>query len=692
MSRPFSLNGPLFSPGAGAHNGNGSGAQWPRKWNPLQIKPWFVAILAGLFVALAVGIEVAYAFSVRNHGKLALPSRATPNLTFAPTGFDASNDPWSLSSTQFLKSFLSTLLITPLVFLLGKQDETIKLLQASSPHQSSATAERSLLLDYITANSIQSIYRGTLNKHGVIIVSAAACVIANLLQPLAGSLFTIRPTEVVLPQNTAIATTQLGLDPTFTDLDAFVAAAGFAEAAAFHNLSDPPFILGTWAVTEFEIPDGSKGNNGSATLQTVGIRSEPQCEGPSSVQLAGPDPNGNYTLTAAFTGCTGQVAIDGSLGDNAGVQSLAGCGGAANVNPSRAGAVFWYFLANPVNATVVLCNPKVEVFNVAASVNATTNELYDVTIVDDYPSQNDVTQFLSRGALNGIAFDPTDFDKLNNRLVQARAISTSTQLPEAALKLALKERDVQQQYPDFLGITAHIYQQYLAIVAKSIFFTNVRTAVPATIRQYQARLWLDPLSCHSLAAILVLTALMILYAQWSHHQTRSRIYLACPPGTIASAITLTSNSRWTALIGPADDAASVTKKLRGMRFRLDPITHHIIVEGEALGQPRNSVPPNSPMLDPRISVYSTSTKASPLPTPGTENKHFSFQGASAAMAQSPMSAQPFSSQPYMQPPPPPENQGLLSPYERVSYHDATGGVHPLPYGNGMPSPTIPRSN
>lgn len=138
----------------------------------------------------------------------------------------------SLAQQPPLQSFLSSLLITPLVFLLGKQDEVIKILQActippASPPthhtrqpyvdlaEGSATAERSLLLDYVTAkfvpastaslakplhSSMQSVLHGTRNKHGVIVVSAGACLVAMLLQPLAGSLFTIRPTEVIIPR------------------------------------------------------------------------------------------------------------------------------------------------------------------------------------------------------------------------------------------------------------------------------------------------------------------------------------------------------------------------------------------------------------------------------------------------------------------------------------------------------------
>lgn len=650
MAPRFSWNGPLASPGPAQQHQQQQ--TWPKKWNPLQIRPWFVVLLASLFVALAVGIEIAYFFSVRNKG------------------FDAS-DPWSLSGTQFLKSFLSSLLITPLVYLLGKQDEVIKILQ---PYvdlaEGSATAERSLLLDYITANSLRSIIRGAKNKHGVIVVSAGACVIAMLLQPLAGSLFTIRPTEVTLPTNTVIALTQLGLDPDLIQLDAFVAAAGFAEAAAFHNLSDPPFVSGTWAVTEFEIPDNNaKGNNGSATVTTVGIRSDPHCEAPTSQTLSPPGDDGQYTLAFTFPTCQGSVKIDPSSGDDSGVEACVAQQDSRDA--AFAPAVFWYFIASPANATVVMCTPQVGIFNVEASVNATTNVLYDVKVIDDYPSSNNVSTFLKKGVPNWI-----NFGTGLNALQQSRAVATQFQLPSAALRIAKLQigglEAVQKQFSGFLDITTGIYQQYLAIVAKSIYFQHIRAPIAAELRIYEPRLWLDPLACHGLAVVLILTALMLVYANWRHHGTRNRIYLATPPGTIASAITLTSNSRWTTLIGPADDEASVVRKLRGLSFRLDPISHHIIVDGEPLGQPRTVLPANAPILDPRVSVYSNTLKGTP--TPGTENKHFSFQSQQRPMSQ--VTPMPYG---------PPEQQGLLSPQQRVESYQDTAPWSPY----AMPQPTAP---
>jgi hypothetical protein len=45
----------------------------------------------------------------------------------------------------------------------------------------------------------------------------------------------------------------LGLSPDVNDLSGFAAAAGYAEAAVFQGLSDPPFVQGDWATAEFTV-------------------------------------------------------------------------------------------------------------------------------------------------------------------------------------------------------------------------------------------------------------------------------------------------------------------------------------------------------------------------------------------------------------------------------------------------------
>jgi len=50
-----------------------------------------------------------------------------------------------------------------------------------------------------------------------------------------------------------VTSSVIGLNPSYTNLLSFVAAAGYAEAAAMYNLSDPPFVQGGWAVAPFQV-------------------------------------------------------------------------------------------------------------------------------------------------------------------------------------------------------------------------------------------------------------------------------------------------------------------------------------------------------------------------------------------------------------------------------------------------------
>lgn len=89
----------------------------------------------------------------------------------------------------------------------------------------------------------------------------------------------------------------MGLASDIGDLSAFVAAAGFAEAAAFHGLPDPPFVTGGWATAEFLVRIRHKTNrpqlirfsskfptdsslNGTMVLNTTGLQTNLTCANP----------------------------------------------------------------------------------------------------------------------------------------------------------------------------------------------------------------------------------------------------------------------------------------------------------------------------------------------------------------------------------------------------------------------------
>ncbi|KAH7102428.1 hypothetical protein BKA62DRAFT_769577 [Auriculariales sp. MPI-PUGE-AT-0066] len=629
------LNDALFTPN-GQHSFEITPpppSTWPARWNPVPMRGWYVCTFGAVFIAFAVGIEVAYYFSKKQKG------------------FNATSHPWGLSSTQFLKSFLSSLFIFPLVYVYRKQDEFNKIIQPYIDlQQGKATAERSLLLSYVLSNPIRSIFSGLANKHNVIVVSAIGSVLAMLLQPLAGSLFTIRPTELDLPDTPILARTQLGVVPGFEDLEAFVAAAGYADAAggfqivhsvtidsiiiaAFHDLADPPFVKGIWAVTEFEIPEDKRSNNGSIQVQTIGIKSTANCEAPSYQTFNRGTTTGNYSLQATFSSCRTEITVNPSNDDFAGVQAVPDCDDNKNIEVT----------------------PKTDP-------------------IDQFPPANNVSDLLAAGPLSGVTFDPWIG---TNDLFRARAIAIQSQLPAAGLRLARKvlggAEALQQNATGFQAVTERVYTQYLAIVAKSVYFQTAQAPLNGQLTQWQPRLWLDPLACHSLAGILVTIGLFMIFGHFGYSKTRTKIYLAVPPGTIASAITLTSNSRWTAMLTAADDQNSLEHKLRDMRFQLDPVTHHIIVQGEAIGQPLNGVPANSPILDKRYSGFQSLAMSMPS-TPGVNSKDpgaFTMNELHHSALTVPVPNSPLRTSPtspgaavgFPQPVTSPEAQRLLSPYQ-----------------------------
>lgn len=107
----------------------------------------------------------------------------------------------------------------------------------------------------------------------------------------------------------------IGLASDIGDLSAFVAAAGFAEAAAFHGLPDPPFVTGGWATAEFLVRIRHKTNrpqlirfsskfptdsslNGTMVLNTTGVQTQLNCANPAKTTLTPSPDNINFTIDA----------------------------------------------------------------------------------------------------------------------------------------------------------------------------------------------------------------------------------------------------------------------------------------------------------------------------------------------------------------------------------------------------------
>ena len=77
-------------------------------------------------------------------------------------------------------------------------------------------------------------------------------------------------------------------------------------------------------------------------------------------------------------------------------------------------------------------------------------------------------------------------------------------------------------------------------------------------------------------------AAVTLGLHYMHFKRRRNIYLAHPPGTIASSVALTAHSGFGELLLPYDDMAAFTHALRPFRFCLDRRTGAIVVDDSSV--------------------------------------------------------------------------------------------------------------
>ncbi|KAK7681784.1 hypothetical protein QCA50_015131 [Cerrena zonata] len=212
----------------------------PERVEHIALRPHVVFSVASLMVLLGIALQVALHFSMKWDGFRAPP----PSKVL------------SWLSPSFLTSFFPTILIAaPMAITWKLTDWAVRWFH---PYvllsQGNARAEDSLLLDYVTTNKFMGWWASLRRRHWLVFVSIFTGLVAKLFQPLAGALISLKPiatTNDFTVRNTA----QIGLSPTFNDLNAFLAAAGFTEAAAFQGLPDPPFVMANWAAATIEASD-----------------------------------------------------------------------------------------------------------------------------------------------------------------------------------------------------------------------------------------------------------------------------------------------------------------------------------------------------------------------------------------------------------------------------------------------------
>ncbi|KAJ7273308.1 hypothetical protein C8J57DRAFT_973173, partial [Mycena rebaudengoi] len=535
---------------------------------PLTLRNWAVAVIVVSLIGLAIALEAALAYSTK-HGGFSTPQRNV----------------FSGVSPRFLTAFFPTLLVAGLLLIWQSSDRSYRELQ---PYivlaKGNATAAEGLLANYVMIiNSIKF-------RHFLILLSTITTLLGSFLQPLAGSIISIQDlpeTQTgVAKQNTGIfvkTKNTIGLAPDVEQLNAFLAAAGFAEAAVFHSLPDPPFVRGGWAVSEFELPAEAV-LNGTLAVNTTAIQTTAHCEAATTFELTTPG-TANFSIRATnAAGCVGFTTFNpetSALNNQYGAASVPDCGGGTEVKFQP--VMFWFFhrknddIGTPQGASV-FCSPTIKAFNVIAETDLNNGSISRIIQLDPVTTSNNVTG----SPLNGVAFNSVKFAVSDDSFVQARAVSITSGISGAIFRFAWQLPDgLQSVFDDpngFLNITNKVFTQHLSISAKSIYFVAGESSSPASLVSLVRKLWIDEFPTHFLAALLTLIGLSALFLHIAHSRQRRRFFLAASPGSIAHIISMTAHARFGERLYPYDDDETLARKLAGLRFGLDPRTGAVVAD------------------------------------------------------------------------------------------------------------------
>ncbi|KAF4565516.1 hypothetical protein EYR36_002087 [Pleurotus pulmonarius] len=544
----------------------------PSPYDPLIMKIWVCVATAASMMGVGIALEIGLAISARNGG-FSVPQQ---NVV-------------SFVSPQFLLSFFPTLFVLPVAFLWREIDWMVRWYEPyvvlSRGH---ATAEESLLLDSL--GTFFTLFRALKYKHRIVFFSALTASTTYIFQPLAGAIFQLR--QIDRSEDWSITSSRIiGLAPDVSQLNGFLAAAGYAEAAVAHNLSDPPFVQKGWATSEFLFPQ-YPGLNGTLAVNTTGIQTDTACRTPRASDPPSQLPGNlfNYTATSV-DGCIGNALFNASDSNTQyGVVPVSCAGASPNITFQP--VMFWYFHLRTDNDTPevksVFCTPTIKASNVEATVDLEQRTMAACVQKGDFTTSNNVTgDPLNGRAYNGLIFNfspDQQGDARNNadRFIAARATAVAAGVSGAIFRLASQQPGGLQATFDlpngFLDLTTRVYTQHLAITAKSVYFLPDSTPLDGRLTSSVPRLWIDPLPGHALAILIFMVGFVGVVIHILGRRARRNLILCAPPGSIAAVMALTSRSGFGELLLPYDDEKTLEKKLSGLTYKMDRRTGAIVAD------------------------------------------------------------------------------------------------------------------
>ncbi|KAF8517011.1 hypothetical protein BU17DRAFT_50207 [Hysterangium stoloniferum] len=535
--------------------------------SPVTLRLWFASSLLSFMLVLAVTLEVALHFSK------------------ALNGWEVSS---AASATNGILHYIYTLppvaVAMIVISLWAWTDVDIKRMQ---PYldlaYGNAPAQRSLLLDYSNKHPIIVTFHAYRHNHFIVVLSSLLVLVGLAVQPLAASLFTVDNIFWDGPDLNVTDPNTLGLAPTFNNMTAFSTAAGFIASGVLYGLKSPNFVNGNWAVAPMEVPREVV-SNGTMSGNTTAVQSRGNCKAGDTTTITRTATGVGFILTSRSDGCTANISVPTNSPLQYGVD-VAICPNAPS-DPFKP-AVFWTFNEASSSDTpqfaLIYCRPTIALLNVAVQVALQTGDLIDATILSNFTLASNITDpngLMQGRAMNGVAFDLTNSDIFAQRRAQAAQIA----LTDAILqKASTSEGGLQNQIQNLglVSITEGLYELYLSLVAKEIYFVPSESNLQVAIETFQPRVFLVELTTHILASILVLFACLGAVVHVLHSRSRELVVIPRQPGTIASAVAFTARSNIADVIDDNIDERTLTRVLKDKRFRIDKTTGRIVMEGEA---------------------------------------------------------------------------------------------------------------
>ncbi|KAI0247423.1 hypothetical protein BJV78DRAFT_1133260 [Lactifluus subvellereus] len=528
-------------------------------YEPVLLRYWVVSLGCALLAALGIALEIVRKVSINNNG-FHVPEKNV----------------FSFTSAQFLTSFFPALIFVPLALMVHGFDWSIRLWH---PYlilsRGNAAADETLLVDYVgyfPPSNVQThaYSRIWVDGDGGIAVSTTSRI--HLLR------------QTVFANHVAASvqsTRAIGLNPNIADLSAFAASAGFAESAVYNRLGDPPFVLGGWATAEFVFLSDPY-LNGTMTVNTTGIQTNANCAVPNQASVTLSNTDASTVSATSIDGCSLQLTFTASAAPQQyGVVNVPNCG-VNTAGPAFQPVFFWFWQQNPNRFAGVFCQPLITLFDVTASAFLSNNSLANVTRVDNYPKANNVSGL----PLNGVPYNGLIFDTSTNTNVQSRANAIRSGIPNAIYRQAEQAPggpdSVFQDPNGFLTLTRQVYTRHLSLATTSNYFISTNQTVPAVLTRLVPRLFIESLPAHFLAFLCVAVAAVTFGLHTWHYRQRRDIFLAHEPGSIGSAVALTSHSGFGELLMPYDDSAALSRALASLRFCLDRRTGAIVVDDSAV--------------------------------------------------------------------------------------------------------------